>query len=56
MSQNNMADNPDIFIDYVIQKKDKLNPHAVGTKLIIDKEVYDDLDETFTHRHIQMRH
>ena len=44
-----MTDNPDIFVNYVIQKKDKLNPHAVGTKLIIDKEVYDDLDEIFTH-------
>ena len=28
-----MTDNPDIFVNYVIQKKDKLNPHAVGTKL-----------------------
>ena len=44
-----MADNPDIFVNYVIQEKDKPNPYAVGTKLIIDKEIYDDLDEIFTH-------
>ena len=44
-----MADNPDIFVNYVIQEKDKPNPYAVGQKLIIDKEVYDDLDEIYTH-------
>eukprot|EP01083_Nonionella_stella_P000049 139_1 len=44
-----MADNPDIFVHYVIAEKGKPNPYAVGKQLIVGKQVYDDLDEIYTH-------
>eukprot|EP00487_Bulimina_marginata_P002760 TRINITY_DN16331_c0_g1_i1.p1 TRINITY_DN16331_c0_g1~~TRINITY_DN16331_c0_g1_i1.p1 ORF type:complete len:185 (+),score=13.37 TRINITY_DN16331_c0_g1_i1:265-819(+) len=44
-----MADNPDIFVHYLIQEREKPNPYAIGHKLLIGKEEYDDLDEIYTH-------
>merc|ERR1719206_673327 len=43
-----MADNPDIFVNYLIEEKDKPNPYAIGRRLVIGKEAYDDLDEVYT--------
>jgi len=43
-----MADNPDIFVNLLIEEKEKPNPYAIGRKLVIDKETYDDLDEVYT--------
>merc|ERR1712130_348708 len=44
-----MADNPDIFVHYLIQEKLKPNPYAVGKQLIVGNTKYDDLDEIYTH-------
>merc|ERR1712228_177083 len=44
-----MADNPDIFVHFLIEERMKPNPYAVGKQLIVGKEIYDDLDEIYSH-------
>mmetsp|Transcript_1301 Transcript_1301/g.2009 ORF Transcript_1301/g.2009 Transcript_1301/m.2009 type:complete len:332 (-) Transcript_1301:225-1220(-) len=49
-----MAENPDIFVNYVIEEKEKPNPYAIGRRLIIGNEVYEDLDDVYNNHRPQL--